>query len=116
MLRRVALVRTYVSEELSASIIRVIRICEVGTTLAVTSNRCTLHRNSISRIISPKGREILKTIGSYYLKRLSTEEPAYWPSERNKLPDPLDFCVKKDNPQDFLKDSVARSPRANYTD
>jgi hypothetical protein len=31
MLRRVALVRTNISEELSASIIRVIRIREVGT-------------------------------------------------------------------------------------
>jgi hypothetical protein len=42
MLRRVALVRTKVSEELSASIIRVTRIGEIGTTLAVTSNRRTL--------------------------------------------------------------------------
>jgi hypothetical protein len=36
MLLRVALVRTDVSEELSASIIRVTRIGELGTTLAVT--------------------------------------------------------------------------------
>jgi hypothetical protein len=35
MLRRVALVRTEVSEELSASFIRVRRICELGKTLAV---------------------------------------------------------------------------------
>jgi hypothetical protein len=42
MWRRVAIVRTDVSEELSASIIRVTRIRELGTTLAVTSNRCTL--------------------------------------------------------------------------
>jgi hypothetical protein len=39
MLRRVALVRTDVSEELSASFIMVTRISELGTTLAVTSNR-----------------------------------------------------------------------------
>jgi hypothetical protein len=37
MLRHVALVRTDVSEELSASFIRVTRIDELGTTLAVTS-------------------------------------------------------------------------------
>jgi hypothetical protein len=42
MLRHVALVRTDVSEELSASFIRVTRISELGTTLAVTSNRRTL--------------------------------------------------------------------------
>jgi hypothetical protein len=41
MLRPVALVRTDVSEEFSASIIRVTRIGELGTTLGVTSNRCT---------------------------------------------------------------------------
>jgi hypothetical protein len=41
MLRRVALVRTDVSEELSASFIRVTRIGELGTTTAVTSNRRT---------------------------------------------------------------------------
>jgi hypothetical protein len=38
MLRRVTLVKTYVSEELSAAIIRVTRIGELGTALAVTSN------------------------------------------------------------------------------
>jgi hypothetical protein len=38
MLRGVALVRTEVSEELRASLIRVTRISELGTTLAVTSN------------------------------------------------------------------------------
>jgi hypothetical protein len=38
MLCRVALVRTDVSEERSASFIRVTRIGELGTTLAVTSN------------------------------------------------------------------------------
>jgi hypothetical protein len=37
-----ALVSTDVSEELNASFIRVARIDELGTTLAVTSNRCTL--------------------------------------------------------------------------
>jgi hypothetical protein len=42
MLRRVALVRTDVSEELSASFIRVTRIGELGTTPAVASNRRTL--------------------------------------------------------------------------
>jgi hypothetical protein len=39
MLCRVALVRSDVSEELSASFITVARIDELGTTLAVTSNR-----------------------------------------------------------------------------
>jgi hypothetical protein len=47
MLRRVALVRTDISEELIASFIRLVRIGELGKTLAVTSNRCTLRRNLV---------------------------------------------------------------------
>jgi hypothetical protein len=46
MLRRVTLVITDVSEEPSAFFIRVTRISEVGTTLAVTSNRRALRRNT----------------------------------------------------------------------
>jgi hypothetical protein len=42
MLRNVVLVRTDVSEELNASLIRVTRIGELGTKLAVTSNPHTL--------------------------------------------------------------------------
>jgi hypothetical protein len=46
MVRRVTLVRADVSEELSASFIRVTGIGEIGATLAVTSNRRTLRRNT----------------------------------------------------------------------
>jgi hypothetical protein len=42
MLRYVSFVRTGVSKELSASFIRMTRIGELGTKLAVTSNRSTL--------------------------------------------------------------------------
>jgi hypothetical protein len=45
MLRRVALVRTDVSEELSVSINRVTGMGELGT-LAVTSNQRKLRRNT----------------------------------------------------------------------
>jgi hypothetical protein len=63
MLRRVALVRTDFSEELTASIIRVTRIGELGTMLAVTSNRRMLRRNI------RKGRRLgvkfLRNVDSY---------------------------------------------------
>jgi hypothetical protein len=52
MLRRVALVRTDVSEELSASFIRVTRIGELGTTLAVTSiQRPLFFLRSVRRLL-----------------------------------------------------------------
>jgi hypothetical protein len=55
MLRCVALVRADVSEELRASFISVTRIGELGTTLAVTSNRRTLRRNN----------KFLRNVGPY---------------------------------------------------
>jgi hypothetical protein len=63
ILRRVALVRTDVSEELSASTIQVTRIGEPGTTLAVTSNRRTLRRNTkfAHFIFLRSGRQLLVT-------------------------------------------------------
>jgi hypothetical protein len=51
MLHHVVLVKTDVSEELSASIIRVIRIYELGTMLAVTSNRLTLRRKVTANVV-----------------------------------------------------------------
>jgi hypothetical protein len=58
MLHRVALVRTDVSEKLSASFIRVTRTGELGTTLAVTSNQRTLRS-------SAGGAKFLQNAGSY---------------------------------------------------
>jgi hypothetical protein len=50
MLRHVAVVRTDVSEELSASIIKATRTSVLGRTLAVTINRCTLRINTKKEI------------------------------------------------------------------
>jgi hypothetical protein len=62
MLRRVAFVRTDVSEERSASVIREIRIGELGTTLAITSSRRTLRRSTKHRFLpEPPGVTSQKT-------------------------------------------------------
>jgi hypothetical protein len=54
MVRRVAVVRrTDVSEDLNVSFIRVTRIGELGTTLAVTSNP------------DERGAKFLRNVGSY---------------------------------------------------
>jgi hypothetical protein len=69
MLRHVALVRTDVLEDLSASIIMVTRIGELGTTLAVTSNRCMLRRNTNHRIIVTLMMEALSSSETSVLTR-----------------------------------------------
>jgi hypothetical protein len=79
MLRHVTLVRIDVSEERNAFYIRVTIIGELGTTLAVTSNRRTLRINTMRRLLvtasvflvnrffSPdeEGAKFLRNIGSY---------------------------------------------------
>jgi hypothetical protein len=66
MLRHVVLVRTDVSEESSASIIKVTRIGELGTTLAVTSKRSLLLRDAIhSRHPDDGGAMFLRSVCSY---------------------------------------------------
>jgi archaellum biogenesis ATPase FlaH len=61
MLLRVALVKTDVSQEISASIMRVTRIVELGKTLAVTSNQRMLRRNTFLRSV----RLLLVTLALY---------------------------------------------------
>jgi hypothetical protein len=65
MLCRAAPVRTNVSEEVISSIIRVIRIDELGT-LEVTSNRSTLRRNTAEPCHNDYGGDmVLRNVGTY---------------------------------------------------
>jgi hypothetical protein len=59
------------------------------------------HTDWGSRLTSPRGRELNKTTTSKNYKHLSTGEPTYWPTDMNKLPDLVDFCITKGIPQDF---------------
>jgi hypothetical protein len=56
------------------------------------------HTDWGSRLITSRGHEIFNTMERNNLKHLSTVEPTYWPSDRNKLPDLVDFCVTKGIP------------------
>jgi hypothetical protein len=61
-----------------------------------------LGRKSIGvGLITPRGREVLKTLESNNLSHLSTGHPTYWPSDVHKLSDLVDFYVTKGIPPDF---------------
>ena len=48
-----------------------------------------------SRLTATKGRELHKFMKNNNLKHLSTRQPTYWPSDPNKIPALIDFCVTK---------------------
>jgi hypothetical protein len=68
MLRRVALVRTDVSEEPTAFFIRVTRIGELETTLAATSNQRSVRRLLVAASVLPSSPILVtllkKAVGS----------------------------------------------------
>jgi hypothetical protein len=53
------------------------------------------HTNWGSRLITQKGKNLLDSILQDDLRHLSTGEPTYWPADRNKIPDLLDFVITK---------------------
>jgi hypothetical protein len=72
MLRRVGLVRTDVSEASIASIIRVKRVSELGTTLEVISNRSMLRRKT-KLLVTPN----IVLNSSSLLTQMMEELPSY---------------------------------------
>jgi hypothetical protein len=91
MLRRVTLVRTDVSEEPSASFIGVTSIGELGTTLAVTSNRRTQRNVPEDDILHSHRRENLTSYRAF-------------------------VCIVSFDSVQNKTNSVALSLRADYTD
>jgi hypothetical protein len=84
MLRRVALVRTDVSEELSASIIRVTRIGELGTLAVTSSNSLSVRRLLVGASVVPSS-PILVTLMTEALS--STEMSVHTRATGRNIPE-----------------------------
>jgi hypothetical protein len=60
------------------------------------------HPNWGSRLTTPRGRQLMAAINAHQLEHLSTGEPTYWPTDRSKIPDLLDFFVTKGISHNYL--------------
>lgn len=67
----------------------------LGSKFLVGGDYNAKHPRWGSRLTTPKGRELEKCIVKNNLNILSTGKPTYWPSDNNKIPDVIDFCVTK---------------------
>lgn len=53
------------------------------------------HHQWGSRLITPKGRQLLQAMVILSLHAISTGQPTYWPTDMQKVPDLIDFCIIK---------------------
>lgn len=61
------------------------------------------HTHWGSRIINPRGRQLLKATQEQHCQYLSTGQPTYWPTDQNKTPDCIDICVTKGIAGNYLR-------------
>lgn len=56
-----------------------------------------------SRLLSPKGRKLHKAMEYLKLDSVFTGEQTYWPTDRRKIPDTIDFYITKNINKRYLK-------------
>jgi hypothetical protein len=67
----------------------------MGNLFIIGGDFSAKHAHWGSRLITTKGRELLKAINEYECEAISTGKPTYWPTDLGKIPDLIDFYITK---------------------
>lgn len=67
----------------------------MGSRFVIRGDYNAKHIRWGSRLITPKGRALLKTANNINTEIISTGKPTYWPIDPNKILDQLEFFVLK---------------------
>lgn len=68
-----------------------------------------------SGLITTRGRTLYRVIQRLHLNHLSTGEPTYWSTDRNKIPDLIDIFISKGTTQEYLKIESSPEMTSDHT-
>lgn len=67
----------------------------LGTKFIVAGDFNAKHPYWGSRLTSPRGRQLLNAVSTSKLDVISSGHPTYWPTDRKKIPDLIDFGITR---------------------
>lgn len=68
-----------------------------------------------SRLITHRGRQLYNTVQDLRLECMTSREPTYWPSDRNKIPDLLDFYITQSISQNYMTIQTCTDLSSDHT-
>ena len=75
----------------------------IGNRFIIGGNFNAKHTHWGSRLLTTKGRELLKAVNECKCEAISTGKPMYWPTDTKKIPDLIDFYVTKNISSNYVQ-------------
>ncbi|VVC34682.1 Pre-C2HC domain,Endonuclease/exonuclease/phosphatase [Cinara cedri] len=75
----------------------------LGSRFIVGDDYNAKHTHWESRLITQKGRALLKVAKNINAEIITTSKPTYWPTDPNKIPDLLDFFIMKGKSYNYIE-------------